>query len=129
MFWRKAGASASSPQDNVPVSAATPMPVAVHAPAEASTTAATFGGTTKTVAATGTPEPLVGVTTLVDTVIISPLRTNTGIAYAGFAAGNDTQQNETPIVIAAPNGKKIDLSLIYIDVTVAGEGVRYSTID
>lgn len=112
-----------------PVGTTNPVPVTLVQPASASTTAATLAGDSKTVAATGTPEALVGVSTLVETVIISPLRSNTGLAYVGFSATNDTQQIETPIVLAAPDGKKLDLSLIYVDVTVNGEGVRYSTID
>lgn len=112
-----------------PVSASNPLPVSIAAPASASTTAAALAGGSKTVAATGTPEALVGVSTLVDTVIIAPLRTNTTSAYIGFSSTNDTQTIPLPVSLSAPDGKKIDLSLIYVDVTTAGEGVRYSTIN
>lgn len=129
LFWRKAQPTATTLPDNVPVSKADPLPISIEAPASASTTAATVGGNTKTVAAIAVPEALVAVSTLVDTVIIAPLRTNTGAVYVGFAAGNDTQSIPLPVSLSSPDGKKIDLSLIYVDVTVAGEGVRYSTID
>jgi|GEM_PF-6342417 len=107
-----------------------PLPVtSAPAPSGAAAVVATFGSGSKTVAATGTPEVLVASATLVDTVIISPLRANTGVAYVGLASGNDTQALEAPVVLTAPPGKKINLNLIYIDVAVAGEGVRYDTID
>lgn len=115
--------------DGVTVSSTNPLPVSITAPATASTTSATLTGGSKTVAATGTPEVLVGSPTLVDTVIIAPLRTNTGSAFIGFSSTNDTQTIPLPVALTAPNGKKIDLNLIYVDVTVNGEGVRYSTIN
>jgi hypothetical protein len=113
-----------------PVEPVNPLPVTVLPPGSGiSATAATLAGATKTVAATGTPEALAASETLVDTVIISPLRTNTGDVYVGFSSTNDTQQIEAPVILQAPPGKKINLALIYVDVTVNGEGVRYSTID
>lgn len=87
------------------------------------TTAATLAGTTKTVAAAGTPEAL-GTGTCHE-VFIFPLRTNTGVVYWGTEATNDTQNGTLPVVITAPDGKVLDLANIFIDVTVNGEGVRF----
>jgi hypothetical protein len=113
-----------------PVEPSNPLPVVLLPPASSITaTAATLSGGSKTVASTATPETLVGAETLVDTVIISPLRTNTGEAFIGFASGNGLQNIETPVVLQAPPGKKINLAAIYVDVTVNGEGVRYETLN
>lgn len=93
------------------------------------TTSATLSGGSKTVASAGTPEKLTASSTLVQGVIVSTLRTNTGDAWIGFASGNDTQAINLPVALNAPTGTKLDLSLIYVDVAVNGEGVRYSTIN
>lgn len=98
-------------------------------PATIARQAAAFTEATKTVAAVGTPERLVAVSTLVDSVVISPLRTNTAAVFWGTNSANDTQAHDLPVALQAPPGEKIDLYGIYIDVTVAGEGVRYTTID
>ena len=97
--------------------------------ANTSTVAATLTSFSKTVAATSTPEVLIGVSTLCEAVVISPLRSNTGTAYVGFVGTDDLQTLVTPCVIDAPPGKKIDLSLIWCDVTVNGEGVRVGYIN
>lgn len=90
---------------------------------------ATFTEGSLTVTSAGTPQTLVGVATYVSSVIISPLRTNTGRAYVGTLATNDSQCIEAaPFIIEAPAGKSINLALIYIDVTVNGEGVSYLTL-
>jgi hypothetical protein len=110
-----------SPQD--------PLPVTVYAPAASTgiTQVVAQGGSgTKTVASTASPQPLVAVSTLVTSVTIYPLSTNTGDAFAGYAA---SPQGETPVVIVAPPGKKIDLSQINVRVTVNGEGVAYETLN
>lgn len=92
-----------------------------------SPTTATVSGATKTVASAGTPEAL-GVGTAKE-VFIFPLRTNTGVVYWGTSATNDTQNGVLPTVISAPPGKVINLAQIFIDVTVNGEGVRYTTVN
>jgi hypothetical protein len=97
--------------------------------ANPSTTAATVASGSKTVAATGTPEKLVASATLVEGVIISPLLTNTGDVFIGFASADGTQSIPLPVALNAPDGKKLDLSTIYVDVAVNGEGVRYSSIN
>lgn len=90
---------------------------------------ATFTEGTKTVTLTTVPERLVATDTYVTSVVISPLRANTGRAYVGVTATDATQCIEaSPVVIQAPDGKSINLKLIYIDVTVAGEGVSYLTL-
>lgn len=106
----------------VPTGVANPLPVQFGA--LTTTTAATITEATKTVASAGTPEAL-GTGTFAE-VFIWPLRTNTGQAYWGNSATNDSQNGLTPVVITAPLGKLIDISGIFIDVTVGGEGVRYT---
>lgn len=98
------------------------------APTPAAGNVATFTEGTKTVAATGTPERLVGSATYVTSVLISPLRTNTGRVFVGVTLTNDTQCIEVPVVIEAPSGKSINLNLLYVDVSVNGEGVSYLTL-
>ena len=58
-------------------------------------------------------------------VFIFPLTTNTGDVRWGTVATNGTQHGTLPAIITAAPGKTINLALIYIDVTVAGEGVRF----
>lgn len=101
--------------------------ISVSEGAPSAPTNATVGGATKTVAATGTPEAL-GVGTAKE-VFIYPLRGNTGIVYWGNSSTNDTQHGTLPVVITAPTGKVIDLSTIFLDVSVNGEGVRYFTVN
>jgi hypothetical protein len=104
-------------------------PIVAASGTNSSTTAATVASGSKTVAATGTPEKLVASATLVEGVIISPLLTNTGDVYIGFASTDGTQSIPLPVALNAPDGKKLDLSTIYVDVAVNGEGVRYSSIN
>ena len=111
-----------------PAADANPVPVnLMPAPSSVTPTSATLVGATKTVVATGTPEAL-GTGTARE-VFIFPLRTNTGQVYWGTSSTNDTQHGTLPIVLTAPTGKVIDIAGIYLDVTVAGEGVRYTTVN
>lgn len=104
------------------VSAAAPLPVTLST---AVTTEGTLTHFTKTVAATGTPEAMASAGTTCKTVVLSPLRTNTGDVYMGASSTNNAQHVIVPgvIVLDAPPGKLLDLSDIYLDVTVNGEGV------
>lgn len=105
--------------------------------ASASTTAATFAGFVKTVAASGTPEALGS--GLVESVAIRPNKArgtaNTGNVYIQSAATNDLAggweltPTASPIVITAPAGKKIDLASIFIDVATNGDGVVAMTLN
>jgi hypothetical protein len=123
--WLK---STTAPQAPIPVSAADPLPVAIFPPSSTLTpTNATLGGSTKAVAAAGTPEAL-GVGTCRG-ILIFPLRTNTGDAFIGASAANDSQHGEVPVAIDAPAGKVLNLADIYVDVTVNGEGVGYITLN
>lgn len=86
----------------------------------------------KTVSATGTPEALVGTTTLVKSVFLQAGRSranNTSTVWLGTSSTNDAQPIElTPgsaIVLSAPPGGVVDLNGIFIDVTTANDGVRY----
>jgi Zn-dependent alcohol dehydrogenase len=92
------------------------------------TTAATMSRGTKAIATAGSAEALVGASTLVNSVILTPSRTATGRFFYGSAAGSGAQTVEIPVVITAPDGKKVDLSLIYIDATVSAETVVYEAI-
>ncbi len=107
-----------------PASSTNPVPVYPAAvPSSVTPGDATLTEASKTVAAAGTPEAL-GVGTF-QQVLIFPLRTNTGDAYIGTAATNDTQHGTLPAVLEAPPGKLINIAGLYVDVTVNGEGVRY----
>lgn len=96
----------------------------------ASSPAATLSATTKTVAATATPERLAASSGVYkgSQLVIFPLRTNTGLVYLGTSSTNDAQHIETPIVLSAPDGKTIDAYDFYADVTVNGEGVAILVI-
>lgn len=88
-------------------------------------TPVSLSGANKTVAAVGTPEPLVATSTLVSSVLIYPIRTNTGTVYVGITSADNTQNVTVPLGIEAPFGMKFNLQSIYVDVTVNGEGVTY----
>lgn len=92
----------------------------------------------KTVSATGTPEALVGSTTLVDSVILTGFKSyntpNATVVYVGLVAvTNDV--NGIPlypggtIELRAPVGKKIDLNHLWLDVTTNGDGAYYHSLD
>lgn len=100
----------------------------VMAGANTSTTAVTTNEFSKTVASTATPEKLTNVQTLVTEAIIVPLRTNTNPVKIGTSSADNDQHISVPFVLTAPDGKKIDLSTIYVDVTTNGEGVRVLAI-
>lgn len=87
--------------------------------------AATKNAGTKAVTTAGTAERLSASTLKVGTVLIVPLRTNTGRVYIGTASGALAQHITIPLIISAPSGKYIDLTDYYVDVTVSGEGVAY----
>lgn len=80
---------------------------------------------TKAVTTAGTAERLTASTLKVGSVLIFPLRTNTGRVFIGTASGALAQHVTIPLVISAPSGKYIDLTDYFIDVTVNGEGVAY----
>jgi len=102
-----------------------------------STTGATLGGGFKTVAATGTPEAMVGISTLVQSVMIKARKSraaaNTGLVWIGHTSTNDAQQIPLnpgdSISLDAPPGKKIDLNTIFIDVETADDGVSYLAVN
>jgi hypothetical protein len=86
----------------------------------------------KTVTAAATPERLLATPTYAQKALIFPLKgvrtANTGNVYLGIGSADDTQPwmltpSTTPITIEAPLGRKIDLSLFYLDVVTAGDGV------
>lgn len=80
---------------------------------------------TKAVTTAGTAERMTASTLKVGSVLIFPLRTNTGRVYIGTLSGALAQHITVPLVISAPAGKYLDLTDYYIDVTVNGEGVAY----
>lgn len=87
--------------------------------------ATTKNAGTKAVTTAGSAERLTASTTKVGTVLIMPLRSNTGRVYVGTASGSLAQHFTLPLIISAPSGKYLDLTDYYIDVTVNGEGVAY----
>lgn len=117
-----------------PILVGTDGSISVVPAANASTTAATLTQANKTVAATGTPEAIG--TGLVESIVIKVLKgrttANTGNVFIGFSATNDTQLYTLApgeeLALAAPDGKKLDLSGIYIDVATNGDGVIYTAV-
>ncbi len=92
------------------------------------TTAATPGYGTKAIPTAGTAVALAAVSTLVNSVIIVPARANTGRIFYGSTVASGAQTVEIPATLVAPDGKKIDLSLIYVDATVSGDVAAYESI-
>jgi hypothetical protein len=91
-------------------------------------TAATLSRGTKTITTAGTALALVAGSTLVTLVTLTASRTATGRFWYGSASAANAQTVELPVTIVAPDGKKIDLSLIYIDASVSGEAVAYEAL-
>lgn len=83
---------------------------------------------TKTVTSSGTPVALTATSTKVLTVIIVPLKANTNVIYGGFSNVSGAQHVVVPWTISAPSGEVLDLSLIYIDAAVSGEGACWEAI-
>lgn len=79
----------------------------------------------KTVAAAGTPETLVATDTYVRSVVIYPLRTNTEAVYVGTLEDAGDQHIIAPIAIEAPDGTRMNLKDIWLDVVESGEGVTF----
>ena len=92
------------------------------------TTPVTVSYGTKTITTAGTAEKLVANSTLCNSVILSPSRAATGRFFYGSTSASTAQTVELPVTLIAPDGKKIDLSLIWIDATVNGEAVVYETV-
>lgn len=117
------------------VSSANPLPVVQKA--NGSTTAATFAQAVNTVAAANTPEALVGSQTLVESVIIQAKKgfnsANTSAVFVGFSGTNDSNYLELlpgdSVTLTAPQGKKLDLNLIYIECVTEGDGVTYTSVN
>lgn len=98
------------------------------APASGDLTAATLATATKTVTTAGTAVALSATSVHSGTVVILPLSTNTGSAFIGFASGAGLQAISLPVTLVAPEGKYIQLSSIYVNTTVNGEGVIYASL-
>lgn len=84
---------------------------------------------TKTVTTAGTPVALSSTPTAFLAVIITPLRTNTGYAYLGSVITASTQHVIAPWMLSAPPGECIDLSVLYLDTSVNGEGVAWEAVN
>lgn len=93
--------------------------------------AATHGFAVKSVASAGTPEALAAAGTLVVSVLIVPKRGNTNPVWIGSSGTNDAPSvkvTDTGVALTAPPGTRIDLGLIFVDVTTNGEGVAYESL-
>lgn len=97
----------------------------------------TFTGATKTVTTAGVREILGTSVTPVRSILITALSTNTGVVYVGgqdvssTVYGKALRANEA-LDISVPQdawakGEAINLSKIWLDVDVSGEGVSYLT--
>ena len=80
---------------------------------------------TATVTTAGTPVQLSATTLKVTSVLIIPKKTNTGATYAGTNSGAGTQHAITPLSWRAKDTECLDLSQIWIDAAVSGEGVAW----
>lgn len=87
---------------------------------------------TTTVTTAGTPVPLVATagTVYASTIVISPQRGNSGATcWAGFTTGNLKQSVVLPWSITTGEGRKIDLSTIFVDVSTSGDKVAWEGLD
>ena len=83
----------------------------------------------RTVASAGTDVPLSASSVLCAWVVIQAQTDNTGIIAVGGAGVDATVATGTGVALSAGGSMVIeirDLSLIYIDATVSGDGVRYT---
>ncbi len=96
--------------------------------ASSSTTAHTPAYGTKVITTAGTALALAATPTFCNSVILTPSRTATGRFFYGSTNASGAQTVELPVTLVAPDGKRIDLSLIYIDATVSAETVAYEAI-
>lgn len=91
-----------------------------------------FGGF-KDVTAAGTAEPLVATKTMVVSVIVYAKPANTGSIYVGPSDVDSADTDKTYAILAAGEdqertsvpGTIFDLSKVYIDSSVNGEGVTF----
>jgi hypothetical protein len=87
-----------------------------------------FYSDAKTVASSATPEALTATPLLVQRVYLYALAENTDDVLLGFDSENSgTVEYFTtlPFTLEATPGRAIDLSKIYVQVAVDGEGVGY----
>ena len=85
------------------------------------------GGTT-TITTAGTPERITTTTTPIRRVWIQALDTNTGVVAIGGMNVDETPATRKGLAIFATQGQWFevsDLSIIWLDVSVGGEGVNY----
>ena len=103
------------------VSSTNPLPVITS---DGISTAITTG--TKTVTTAGTAVALAA-STICESVLIYPLETNTGVIYVG--GSTIEAANGRALYIGDAVSIKIDnLSKVYIDASVSGEGVGYTAL-
>lgn len=81
-----------------------------------------------TITTGGTAQRITNVQTLVNSVILTPGRSATGRFFYGSTSTAGKQTVQLPLTLVAPDGKKIDLSLIWIDATDSGQSIAYETI-
>lgn len=87
-----------------------------------------INGGTKTAAAAGTPEQITSTSRLIRRVWIQALGTNTSTIVIGGKDVDETPASRNGLALFATQGQWFDvsdLSLIWIDVAVNGEGVHY----
>lgn len=92
-------------------------------------TTAAIGHGVKTVTTAGTDEALVASKTLCKWVTIQAQTDNTGVVAVGAAGVDATVATGTGVALTAGASITIpidDLSKIYIDATVSGDGARYT---
>lgn len=96
--------------------------------ANTSTTPHTPARGQQTVITAGTAVQLSGSSVLVNSVILVAAKTNTGAAYYGSGPSAPIPQVQLPATLTAPDGKQIDLSLVYVDTDVSGDKISWEAV-
>lgn len=83
----------------------------------------------KTVTTAGTEVPLTATKVMANWLLIQPISTNTGIIYLGdssvtSANGVELNVGDSDVLWPSSTTNIYDLSTIYIDSSVSGEGVK-----
>ncbi len=84
----------------------------------------------KTVTTSGTPVPLSATKVMCNWILMHPLAANTGIIYIGGSTVTSTSGvamgvGNSDVLWPSAGSNMYDLSTIYIDASVSGEGIQF----